>query len=585
MRLLRVCWLVMAFCLMAMPLEAVPAKRVWMLATLADGTQQEVLPCGDEFGHYFITADGQRLTMGSDGRLHGGSINDGIAAARRSSANQRRRSRKASASTNSYIGSKKGLILLVSFKGQQFANQSAAQSIWSRVANEVGYTNTYGRGCGSLHDYFFDQSYGQFDLTFDVVGPVALPHPYAYYGKNDENGVDVNVGQMVYEACVAVDSEVDFNRYDWNGDGEVEQVYLVYAGFGENEFSSTMPDLIWPHQSALDDMMLDTGPLYLDGVHVNTYACSNELMSGRQQAGIGTACHEFSHCLGLPDMYNTETGHGVLDTWDVMDHGNYNDNTWTPVAYSAYERYSCGWLTPYELNSGLTVTAMMPLTQQPQAFLVRNDAFNAGCDEYYLIENRQKEKWDAYLPGSGLLVWHVNYDAMQWWSNTVNNNPEQLGVAIIPAGGNRSSSSAAYPAVVKGALRNSLTDTSTPAAMVYNKNKNGRLFMGKPITNMDCQNGVASFVFMGGGSLAGDVNGDGHVDVGDIMTIINTMASIVPSAFAAGNIADVNGDGLVDVGDIMAIVNIMASTVPSAFAAGNNTSTVPSGFAAGNTAK
>ena len=542
----------------ALPAHAVIAKPEWQPATLTDGTMVMVMPCGDEFGHYFVTADGQRLIMGDDLRLHPLTDDEplpGAVSARRLSAEQTRTARRTAAAKQSlFTDSKRGLIILVSFDQQPFKDGDQAQATWTRLANEEGYSE--GQACGSMHDYFLDQSYGLFDLTFDVVGPVPMPHTYSYYGKNDSKGEDDNVGEMIYDACVAIDDQVDFSTYDWDGNGEADQIFVIYAGYGENEFSTSRPDLIWPHSWGLDDWNLASGPLYLDGVHIDLYACTNELAAGGRLAGIGTACHEFSHCLGLPDTYNTKTGKDlVVGGWDLMSTGCYNNRSWRPAAYSSYERYYCGWLTPTVLDDPCEVTDLKHLGAEPRAFLVRNDAISTSVDEYYMIENRQPEKWDSHLPGKGLLIWHIDYNANVWDDNTPNVSATHYRIDIIAAGDERQDGTAAWPTTKNGELRNALTDNSTPRATVFNTNSQGKL-MGKPITHMAVAGDIGCFRFKDTGKLAADVNADGTVDVGDVMAVITCMAGNATPMERYR--ADVNGDGHYNVGDVMAIINQMA---------------------------
>ena len=301
---------------------------------------------------------------------------------------------------------------------------------------------------------------------------------------------------------------------------------------------------------------MDGIPLYLDGVHISSYACTCELASGTQLSGIGTACHEFSHGLGLPDLYNTANNKNLMMArWDLMSTGCYNDDSWCPVAMSAYERAFCGWLTPTVLTADTVVSALLPLSQEPQAFLVRNDADDPDADEYYLLENRQPDKWDSSLPGRGMLVWHIDYDRSIWIDNAVNNDASHYRIDIIPAAGTRSSSTAPYPYTWGTTSLDALTDTTTPAATVFNTNVHGTNFMGKPITAItQLDDGNVSFRFSNE-RMAADVNGDGIVNVGDIMAIINVMAR--PADAKYKDFADVNGDGVVNVGDIMAVINNM----------------------------
>ena len=137
---------------------------------------------------------------------------------------------------------------------------------------EVGFKS-------SVYDYFYAQSDGQFEFNFDVVGPFRLPNTYVTYGANDGGyGTnEPNVGKLIYDACKYADRQggVDFTKYDWDGDGIVDQVFVLYAGQGEN----TCPDdinLIWPQEGTLGSIGMSQKPFELDGVTVKNFACSCE---------------------------------------------------------------------------------------------------------------------------------------------------------------------------------------------------------------------------------------------------------------------------------------------------------------------
>lgn len=328
----------------------------------------------------------------------------------------------------SYIGDRRGLIILVDFPDQHFRD-SVANETWTAIANTRNYADN--GATGSVSDYFRDQSYDQFRLTFDVVGPVQAQHDYAYYGDNKDWGeptgwFDQNVGELVEEACRGVADKVRFADYDWDDDGEVEEVYILYAGHGENDYWSKDSTVIWPHMGRLSvDWEGYENGLVLQDVRIDTYACSNEISRSGGLAGMGTICHEFSHCLGLPDLYNTEEGTSVLGRYDLMDQGNYNGNSWCPVGYSSYERYACGWLSPVTVDELDQVELLLPLHRSPDVRICR---ISPKANDYYLIEYREQASWDRYIPKSGFLAWHIDYDEEAWQTNTVNNDPDHLRV-------------------------------------------------------------------------------------------------------------------------------------------------------------
>ena len=335
-----------------------------------------------------------------------------------------------------YVGSKRGLIILMEFPNLKFINKNKngktfdVHDMWNDLANKENLKAVNGVLVnGSIRDYFVAQSYGKFAIDFDVKGPYTAKNKYAYYGRNvDYGGVsfDDRPYELIIEACKAADGEVNFKDYDWDGDGEVDQVYVVYAGHGESTYDD--PELIWPHESIISG---HTGaPLTLQGMTIDTYACGNELDSSDRIFGIGTICHEFSHCLGLPDVYDIEYS-GETETpgqFDLMDAGNYNGDSWYPAGYSAFERMFCGWLEPRRVGSVADVGELQPLHLHSDAAII--EQFE-GSTNYYLVENRVKESWDKFLPSHGLIAWHINYDLEVWKKNRVNVDPNNMGITIV----------------------------------------------------------------------------------------------------------------------------------------------------------
>jgi M6 family metalloprotease-like protein len=343
------------------------------------------------------------------------------------------KSKRRLGTTNTYIGSKKGLVILVEFANLSM-NSTNSKRDFDRLFNEVGYSENY--SVGSVHDYFYDQSYGKFDLTFDVVGPVRMVEKYGYYGTNYMSGaIDMNVREMVVDACQMVDDQVDFSDYDWNGDGEVDQVFIIYAGYGEH--AGAPDNTIWPHESQLSSYNID---LNLDGVKINTYACSCELAgtTGTIYAGIGTACHEFCHCLGFPDVYDTDySGAFGMSYWDVMNSGSHsgpNGYGEIPYGFTAYERWTAGWIEPIELENTQHISGLSDLSKGGDAYVVYN---RGNRNEFYMLENHQCTKWYQYVGKCydihGMLITHIDYDANAWRDNIVNPDSRHQRMSIIPA--------------------------------------------------------------------------------------------------------------------------------------------------------
>lgn len=497
---------------------AVPAKRQKVTLTRTDGTIVTAFLMGDEHYHYFQAVDTDEiLFLNAEGRCYAPSQTE-IAQhqiqgeLRAESAKRAQRRVPAKAEINRDVdrspfdlhGQRKALLMLVDFYDKPMSH--TIDEFFDQV-NKVGYDGN--SNYGSVHDYFYSQSYGEFDLTFDVVGPITVSKKASYYGSNDTYGNDKYAATMVAEACEnAYEQGIDFADYDWDGDGEAEMVVCIYSGYGEAQGAAA--NTIWPHQWTLTEALeYGDGPgrFELGGTYIDRYLVLNELngTKGTKLDGIGTFCHEYSHGLGLPDIYNTVGGNTFgMDKWSLMDSGCYNGDGYIPCAYTAYERMYCGWLEPRELSNGCDVNGMKAITDAPEAYIIYNQG---NRNEYYLLQNIQQVDWNEEAPGHGMLVMHVDYDGEVWDNNTVNNDRNRRRCTIVPADNNTYTSSTGlagdpYPGTKKNT---ELSDTSLPAATLFSRNADNRKFLGKPITEItetfedDKYNGTISFVFNGGG--------------------------------------------------------------------------------------
>ena len=475
---------------------AVPAKRERCTLMLADGSTIEATWMGDEVMHFYQTDDGKCLQCDDKGIAH--FVDAGQLHERWKEKMHKRQAFRANRHASSrrkvqgtMTGSRRGLVILVQFPDVPF---HFTNSTFQDLFNEEGYLDEI--NMGSVHDYFLAQSYGQFDFSFDVIGPITMPDSLYHYGANNQNGDDQHPAVMVAEAVQMIDDIVDFSQYDWDGNGEVEQIFFIHSGYDEAQ--SRRANDIWSHAWTLTEAIEEDdgdGPVMLDGVIIDNYATSAELRgrNGYSLTGIGTACHEFSHCFGLPDFYDTEGSNFGMDTWSLMDYGEYNGNGGTPSGFTSYERMFCGWLSPYELTEPVAVQNMQALTSKPTAYILRN---SGKADEYYLLENRQKVSWDKYIGGHGLLVLHVDYDETAWQENTVNTIRSHQRMTIIPADNILYSGTLAGDPFPGTSGKTELSDTSTPAANLFNENAEGDRLMHHSITEIsESSDGLISFIF------------------------------------------------------------------------------------------
>ncbi|MDD4032491.1 MAG: M6 family metalloprotease domain-containing protein [Bacteroidales bacterium] len=393
------------------------------------------------------------------------------------------------------IGQKKFLVLLVAFSDVAFTS-AGAQNDFYNLLNQDGYSTN--GGTGSAWNYFYENSSGTFDPQFDVIGPITLSQPAAYYGANDDEGNNIyeRAREMVVEAIGLADRNlgVDFSQYDNDGDGYLDNIFVYFAGHNEAEGGGD--NTIWPHSWSTYSQSVS-----VDGVTTASYACTSEFRgdSGTTMAGIGTFCHEFGHVIGLPDFYDTDyeingSARG-LGYFALMSSGNYNNDGRTPPYLTIIEREILAWKTDdvdeiteagnYSLNPVYTNDAYISLTT------------NNG--EFFLHEFRQLSGWDTYIPNSGLLIYHIDMSnnmvggisAADRWSSWAGINSYashqccDLVEAVYPESAIGSHDQVPFP----GSSNNSsFTDTSSPAAVDWAGNPIG-------ITLTDIRNNGSSARF------------------------------------------------------------------------------------------
>ena len=507
--------LLAAFSLFALQAEAVPAKRGLRQYKQPDGTVVSVSLHGDEHFHYYLTADQLPLVEDASGALYFATIDNGklqktnylaCDADRRTPA---MRAALAGTNTDQVVtamraraisqgrykadphvglgkfnttfptkGEQKALVVLVEYSDVKFKTKEPRQ-YFTNMLNQEGFSEYDATGCA--REYFLDASNGQFDLTCDVYGPVTLPNNRSYYGGNGITGQDRNPEQMVVDAIKLLDDEVDFSQYDRDGDGILDNVFLFYAGKGEASGGSA--ETVWPHAWNLEQAGCS---FTVDGVLVDHYACTCELQ-GSKPDGIGTFCHEFSHIMGLPDLYNTMSGGNYTPgEWSVMDYGPYNNDSRTPPTYSAYERNAMGWLDVITVSEAMSVK-LEELQKSNKAAIIGTSRSN----EFFLFENRQQTGWDTYLPGHGMLIWHIDFVPSIFDGNTVNNDPDHQYVDLVEANGEgKSSQGAAWPGALE---KTSFTSGTKPAFIDWYKKD-----PGLPITGIMEADSIIYFDVDGG---------------------------------------------------------------------------------------
>ena len=448
------------------------------------------------------------------------------------------------------LGKHKIPVILVEFSDVEFSVENP-KATFDKYLNGKELFNKetdpeMGQNYASVAKYFKDMSFGKFEPEFEVYGPVNLGKPLATYGAGYSS--EENMGLLLTDACTAVDDEVDFTQYDSNDDGNIDLIYIIYAGFSQS-IAGNSTDCIHPKSGYLSLAKS------FDGMDVKRYGVNNELngtpadqANGPIINGIGLFCHEFSHCMGLPDLYPKSGSiaeaciNQNMDYWSLMDAGEYTANGYRPTAYTAWERERLGWMEIGTLT-GPSNVELKSLDEGGAAFRIYNDKDETG-HEYYIVENVQNNGWNKNLFGNGLMVTHVDYLSSQFSLGgcKVNNTgghprmhvmaadgmfvPEYfLGSTIedsyitflkehnadlVAKYGGQVFSIEDYKAEAAGDLfpgtsnATSLTDDSQPMkAWTYNGET-----MGKPITDItnDTEKGIVSFKFMGGGEPVDGIN-------------------------------------------------------------------------------
>lgn len=452
---------------------AIPAAPGFSTITQPDGALLTIELHGDEFYNYSTTIDGYTVVQNEDTGTwdYALSVNDDLVPSGIRAANEQFRTekellflqliekgihpdagkslKKRMTATSALqdnpiikhdlsgkydISQFRGLVILVEYNDAPFSRNDYYEII-NNMINQKGFSGYLSNSLipslipctGSVRDYYYDNSNGKFDPVFDVYGPIKIN--YSQYSANQSN----NAQTLVTAALRAADNDINYSLYDTDGDRKVDMVYFIFSGGGSN-FSGNDSRLIWPHASTILSFSAD-------GVSFDRYACSTELYgrpANKQLDGIGTICHEFSHVLGLPDLYDTAGGESVHPSkWSIMASGSYLNDSRTPCGFSLYERYALDFAKP-EVITTVGSYELESLNVSNRGYRIDSSVKN----EYFLLENRNKTRWDEYLPGEGLLIFRVDStDVNVWQNNKVNANPAHNYYTLLRANPKVSSNS------------------------------------------------------------------------------------------------------------------------------------------------
>ena len=578
-------WLSLFLVAGALTASAIPAHPRPMDVTQSDGTRLTVHLVGDEFYHRTMTTDGYTLLQRSNGdyvyavesglaliasdvvahnplmrnpgevkllsKLPKGLTDKALMA--QGKALHATRDRQ-NASTRTDYQNFRGLLILINYNDRTF---TYGNDIFDAMMNQKDYTGFYSNdgyyvSCtGSARDYYYDNSMGAFEPQFDVVGPVTVN-----YSCTDPQGTSGMIGDIFVAAVDALNPSVDFSRYDGDDDGIVDMIYFVVAGYTAN-FSGNNSGYLWPHQFY---MYYFTDQLY-DGVYLGRYSCSGEIYGWEDYGytdpdGIGTICHEFTHALGLMDLYDTNYAEGGQaddpGDWDLMAGGCYANWSRTPVGLSIWERYRLGFADPEEISEMKPGYSLQPVNTSNKGYWLATPNDN----EFFMIENRQNTRWDAYLPGHGMLIARVEYDEDLWWSNTINASADHMHYELLRAGNVFGSGDASdpFPGTYDVTKINNLT---SPNFLTWSGQNNDLGF-----ANITETNGIITFDVVNGdgtspahGFEPGDVNHDQSISIADVTALIDYLLGSNQDICIV--CADMNGNGEVSIADVTALIDLL----------------------------
>ncbi|MBQ8046397.1 MAG: M6 family metalloprotease domain-containing protein [Prevotella sp.] len=464
---------VIASLLIVSGIQAAKANSQPMTFTQPDGSKVTVVLHGDEHFHWYTTSDGVIINyvngafyvanIEADGTTYPTTqlVHDAelrtqkelsiIAQQQKDQFKQATDSRwnaprREPLDNRKYVvhqGHPKSIVVLAQYSDVKFTLPDPLKSfnqLFNSTEDQQEFDNGESRNHGSVRQYFNDMSHGAYQPEFTVVGPVTLPNTMSYYGNSPANSASgEKTVEMVKDAAELAAGLLDLSlpEYDANGDGKIDHIYVIYAGYGQNYGGPA--ESVWAKTNTLSAT--------INGHQLTWYSVASELNINEeywksrnlppQINGIGVICHEFSHAMGLADTYPTVSeahlNNQEMEFWDLMDGGEYVNNGYRPTAYNAWECEVMEWSAIETLENSPQQLQLSPVLDEGKAYRFLNEE---SPNEYFVLENIQKKGWNSSLPGHGLLVYHVKWPkATVSMNDHPNNTPGEPGMAVVPADG------------------------------------------------------------------------------------------------------------------------------------------------------
>lgn len=271
---------------------------------------------------------------------------------------------------------------------------------------------------GAVRHYYNTVSYGQLDIvTLDLpstIGWNTAPQTYSWYVDHQKGlgGYPQNTQKLCEDIVDLIDPMIDFSQYDNDGDDTVDAIIMIHTGSGYEKSGNV--DDIHSHKWAIPARLKD-------GVYIHDFTVQPEYWDTPGDMTCGVYCHELGHVFGLPDLYDTDYSSRGIGLWSLMSFGSWlgpNYNGSSPAELDAWCRIQLGFTSPVNVLSDLANVSIANVENGGTIYRLWSDG-DVGS-EYFLVENRQKVGYDAYLPGDGLLIWHI--DETKLPSMTPNDN-------------------------------------------------------------------------------------------------------------------------------------------------------------------
>lgn len=452
---IKLVFLLIAFFLIPPSYCAVPARPGYFNVTQPDGAVFTARLRGDEFGYWTEREDGRSVVKGAGGWWFLAREKNGILVETtvRADTNPALLSavplhqkparwepveglpvKGGFGGVKSRVnGSAKVLVLLINFTDNPRVNAGKYTGPYysNLLFNESNNL--------SMNSFYIENSYGAFNISGEVGGPdkwYTSSHPMSYYGR-DGGGVDDYYTQtytLVCEAASLANADVDFSQYDADSNGYLDYVIVVHAGCGqEDSIGCDMPNPIW-------SVRWSGGNLCPGQTFDGKTIISGTILA--EDSPMGTFAHEMGHDFGnLPDLYDTDYSSEGIGDWGVMGSGSWNgpmgyDGQY-PSHFCAWSKYFMGWVSPTVVSSELLGEQVDAVESSPDVYQIMIplgdtpvNPSDGGEKEYFLVENRQGVGFDSYIPGSGILIWHVDDNQARISANSFNSYDSDRGVDL-----------------------------------------------------------------------------------------------------------------------------------------------------------